>query len=156
MKSTLKIDLQGQNPIIKIIRPDEVVKLQETDDYDVKDKLINDFLKNPLYHNNYEWFQIASNFQVEGKQVVLTTIAPVLEETLFERFKCTILSRIVPYNTLVEIEKYKASDPKNGREKGFNREHEAEKIIEFFDWLSKQEYYTDFHDITIIENRIDL
>lgn len=103
MKSTLKVDFAANGmPIIKIIRPNEVCNLSEFDDYDVRDRLLNDFIQLPLNAGKNELFQTYFHETLENG-AVLTTIAPIKEMHLFDTFKHHILRKIIPHEHLVAI-----------------------------------------------------
>lgn len=148
MKSTVKVDLQSQNsgstPVIKIIQP--IGGLDENSpDFDVRDKLIRDFLHTPCMSERNDWFRLATYFphpMGNEARVHITTIAPCREQELFDSFRNAILNRIIPFDTLIKINQRKASDPDMCRTPD-NMEVEAIKINQFFDWLSTQPYADD-------------
>lgn len=138
MKSTIKIDYTsssfGGTPIIKILRPNDVIELQEfvDGDYDVRDKLINDFLQAPHKVEPYNLFCIhtCGTLEKSGNNHV-TTIRPLLVEEQFKTFKYNIINRLVPYDTIMSINRQE-TDP--------NDVTKYKKVNDFFDWLNTQDW----------------
>lgn len=147
MKSTIKIDLESQHtgstPVIKIIQSIDALD-ENSPEFDVRDKLIRDFLHAPCMVERNGWFQLATYFPhpIEAPKVHITTISPVKEESLFYNFRHAILNRVVPYNTLLEMNRNEKSDP-DTRRTPYDMELEANKINEFFDWVSQLPYADD-------------
>lgn len=145
MKSTLKIDYSSRSdasiPVIKIIQPNEVFEDAQSVDYDVRDKLIRDFLVRPGYADRNYWFNLDTCFGNDLKEPTLfiSTIAAIKEEDLFRKFRHAILNRFVSYHTNIGINagatktQYAEGQPIPAEIYNFN------KITEFFDWLDKQE-----------------
>lgn len=153
MKSTLKIDYLSRSdssiPVIKIIQPNEVFEDSQTVDYDVRDKLIRDFLMRPGYSDRNYWFALDTYFGNDLKEPTLfiSTIAAIKEEELFEKFRYAILNRLVPYQSLIELtapkpapeERKSIDEHKKNAEKAPKGFVEYLKIIEFFEWLETAE-----------------
>jgi hypothetical protein len=134
MKSTIKIDTEQGQPILKIVQPIDCVNFTlQNDDYDVRDKLLSEFIQKPSMTDWNGWFRVNTHFThpFENPTHQITTIAPVEVEELFNLFKHNILNRLVPYNTVIAI---------NSGELKSKGKHA--KIIEFFNWLSEQEWAT--------------
>lgn len=159
MKSTLKVVTtpygDGLRPVIKIVRPTAIIHQSDQsiiDDEDPRDELINQFLKNPSNIDGYGWFNIHTNYPVpfghDNPTHYVTTIGPVDEKDLFFRFRHAILSKIVPYEDLVAINRGEARsleqindemcpDPITRLDTSVCRAHEINK---FFDWLDETGY----------------
>jgi hypothetical protein len=134
MKSTIKIDTEQGQPILKIVQPIECVNFTlQNDDYDVRDKLLSEFIQKPSMTDWNGWFRVNTHFThpFENPTHQITTIAPVEVSELFTLFKHNILNRLVPYNTICAINE--------GKEKSQGKH---DKIIEFFNWLNEQEWAT--------------
>lgn len=146
MKSTLKIDTESRNegevPVIKIVQPIEVWN-ENDPDYDIRDKLIRNFLHTPCRSNRNGYFSLATYFPIphEGEvKLHITTIAPVPEQDLLYRFRHEILNRFVPYESIISLNSLamKKGDPSADR-KMIRGEDEYKKIHTFFDWLDELE-----------------
>lgn len=140
MKSTLKIDVSGSQPVIKFIQPIDIIKIQEGDDYDVRDKILNAFLHSPSKADRNYWFKLHSCFPhpPEPASVQITTISPVPTEDLFQCFRNTILGYLVPYKTLLKM----GQDKIDCNRTPYNGELKAKAINDFFDWLEEEEWAT--------------
>lgn len=148
MKSTIKIDFESQNsgsiPVIKIIQPVEVVD-ENSPDYDVKDKLIRDFLHQPCMSDRNSLFELATFYPhpMDEPRVHVTTIAPVKEESIFYKVRHIILNRLVPYNSIMELNSCDQVALKNKREGKSPMPSRGDlyfKVHEFFDWVEKTGY----------------
>lgn len=134
MKSSIKIDTEQGQPILKIIQPIDCINFTlQNDDYDVRDKLLSEFIQKPSMADWNGWFRVNTHFThpLENPTHQITTIAPVTVDELFNLFKHNILNRLVPYNTIIAIN--------SGQEKSQGKHA---KIMEFFNWLSEQEWAT--------------
>lgn len=134
MKSTIKIDTEQGQPILKIVQPIDCVNFTlQNDDYDVRDKLLAEFIQKPSMTDWNGWFRVNTHFThpFENPTHQITTIAPVEVDELFNLFKHNILNRLVPYNTIVAIN--------SGQEKSQGKHA---KIMEFFNWLGEQKCAT--------------
>lgn len=130
MESTLKISRSGSSPAIKIIQPSSVLNLQESDDYDERDMLLKEFLHAPMMVYETDWFILNTNFTASNGHKI-TTIVPVDQRELFYKFRHAILNRLVPYETIVAI---------NRQEAFAKPDSPYAKIMEFFDWADKQDW----------------
>jgi hypothetical protein len=131
MKSTIKITTECGVPAIKIIQPIDCVNfVNNNEDYDVRDKLLSEFIQKPSMTDWNGWFRVNTHFThpFENPTHQITTIAPVEVGELFNLFKHNILNRLVPYNTICAINE--------GKEKSQGKHA---KIMEFFNWLEEQE-----------------
>lgn len=150
MKSTLKIDYAPNGkPIIKIIQPSDCLDLHThpDGDYDVRDKLIADFLHTPMNCDINGLFQVYTHGSLEkDPKFHVTTIAPIDVSKQFDVFKHTILNRIIPYEDLVKINRneiYQGDPNATGVRIAERIDISHEKYIrinEFFNWLSETEW----------------
>ena len=134
MKSTIKITTECGIPAIKIIQPIDCINfVNNNEDYDVRDKLLSEFIQKPSMTDSNGWFRVITHFThpFENPTHQITTIAPIEVGELFNLFKHNILNRLVPYNTVVAI---------NSGEQKSQGKHA--KIMEFFNWLETQEWAT--------------
>lgn len=134
MKSTIRIDTEQGQPILKIVQPIDCVNFTlQNNDYDVKDKLLSEFIQKPSMTDWNGWFRVNTHFThpYENPTHQITTIAPVMVDELFNLFKHNILNRLVPYNTIIAIN--------SGEEKSQGKHA---KIMDFFNWLDEQEWAT--------------
>lgn len=134
MKSTIRIDTEQGQPILKIVQPIDCVNFTlQNNDYDVKDKLLSEFIQKPSMTDWNGWFRVNTHFThpFENPTHQITTIAPVMVDELFNLFKHNILNRLVPYNTIIAIN--------SGEEKSQGKHA---KIMDFFNWLDEQEWAT--------------
>lgn len=141
-KPVCKIILKEVTPIIKVKstnpleQPDTIVW---HDDEDERDKMVREFLHNPLYTEPYEYYQKGCRLPINDDKV-LVTIEPIQEENLLYKFRHSLLNRYIPYDTLVEINR-RTTDITDGPEtslqtrKYLTGEDLAHKINEFFNWL---------------------
>lgn len=145
MKSTIKIDYErgkSHTPVIKIIIPDWEKTPNENpgdlEDDDPRDGLVRDLLHPPCMAAPSGFFEIKTTFPVGNS--TLTTIGAIEEENLLRRFKTAILSRYIPYSSIVKSNDILRSD-------GFNSNIDPVpvhydrylKIHSFFDWLNQTE-----------------
>lgn len=144
MKSTLKIDyasLDGGRPVIKIIQPSSALELKDypDGDYDVRDKLISDFLHHPLSAAPNTLFEVVNRGPLEKAEYSVTIISPLDVDQQFYRFKHTILNKMVPWSTLVHINSGLNEKNDLANLKGYEN---YLKITQFFDWLDQAEWAT--------------
>lgn len=148
MKSTIKIDLESQNsgsmPVIKIVQPIDLPD-ENSPDYDVKDKLISIFLHQPCMVERNFMFELATCFPhpIDNPRVNVTTISPIKEENVFYKVRHIILNRLVPYNSIIELNscgQVALKNKKDGKSPMPERGDLYFKIHEFFDWVEKTGY----------------
>lgn len=143
MKSTIKIDFdsrnEGSQPVIKIIQPADCLD-EQSPDFDVKDKLLRDFLHTPCNINRNNLFKLGTCFPFPHEGVVklnIATIKPVDIKDAFYLFKHDILNKIIPDETLILF------NGNNERLKSIPGEENYKKIIDFFDWLDALPWVND-------------
>lgn|GEM_PF-5974484 len=114
---------------------------ENSPDFDVRDKIIKEFLHTTCMSDRNNWFNLNSYGELPKSEakVKVTTIAPVPEENLLYRFRHSILNKFIPYETIIKMNTQKPT-PKGTERTPFNRELEARKIHEFFDWLDSIGY----------------
>lgn len=153
-KSTLKITTEsaGTNitPVIKIVQPIAQFKpdLNNVDDDDPVDDLIRTFLHAPCMVEPHFLFRTYTHFPVpfEGTPTHwITTIAPINAKDHFDTFKNIVLSRMIPYEDHVSINRGEVAVI----DKNLHGTRKAEridtsvikhsKIQEFFQWLDETE-----------------
>jgi len=148
VKSTIKIDLESQNsgstPVIKIIQPVDVLD-ENSSDFDIRDKLIRDFLHQPSMVERNSLFELATFYPhpMDEPRVNITTIAPVKEENVLYKIRHMVLNRLVPYDTIVELNscgQVAVKNKKKGQSPMPLRGDLYFKIHEFFDWVDKEGY----------------
>lgn len=149
MKSTLKIDYSsrpnGGRPVIKIVQPIELLKAENyAEDVDVRDVMIRDYLHTPCMSDRNGLFRVSSHFETphgNNPTHYITNIDVVPEEEMFYTFRHAILNRLIPYNTLLSMDREEPKKPDDTScSTRFERELEAKKINEFFDWVEQTGY----------------
>lgn len=146
MKSTIKIDLESQNygstPVIKIIQPSEFLD-ENSPDFDVRDQMIRDFLHHPSNIERNGWFELSTHFTHEVTGIHVTKITPVKEPDILYKIRHAVLNRLVPYNSIVELNscsQVAIKNKKDGKSPMPLRGDLYFKIHEFFDWVEKTGY----------------
>lgn len=130
------------------VTPDTIVFHEDEDE---RDKMVREFLHNPLYSEPYQFYQKGCRLPI-GNGKTLVTIEPIEEGDLFYRLRHALLNRFVPYDTLVALNQEKKA-VESGEKKSTigglptrkycDGEDMAHKINEFFDWISGLEYASD-------------
>lgn len=161
MNARIKIDYERglqNHPVIKIIRPAENKLLPTTPgsnediEEDVQDRLVTDLLHSPCKVDPNEFFEIKSNFPVDGGPRI-TTIGAIQEEDILYRFRHAILNRYVPYNDIVDINRdigltSRITSDVFLYKKSRNQYFELfQRIHQFFNWLdeTKQAAWVERH-----------
>lgn len=148
MKSTLKIDYSSRSdssiPVVKIIQPADSFNDTTESDFDVRDKLIRDFLVRPGYCDRNYWFNLDTCFgnDHDNPTLFISTIAAIKEEDLLEKFKWALLNRYVPYNSLTQLRMPRPEVDPDIETQAIAGENKFYRINEFFDWLISHEQAT--------------
>lgn len=107
MKSTVKIDYQvrqnGGVAVIKIVQPVEVLECShEENDVDPRDKLVSQFLHQPLNVHPHTIFQRTTYYPtpIENPKHYVTNIEPISNEDFCFKIKHSIIS----YLDMLEVD----------------------------------------------------
>lgn len=145
MKSTIKIDYEGSrknSAIIKIVVPYEEKNGGETPGFnedqveDVRDKLISDFLHTPYQVDKNTLFELKTHYPISGGHV--TTIGPILNESLFYRFRGHVLNTFIPYEDLRAL-----NSGENSENVSIESKDNFKRINGFFDWVDTLKWCGD-------------
>ena len=142
MESTIKIDFESGigKPVLKIITPNEL-----NEDSDVRDKLVHDFLHTPSVADRNSLFSTATYFDLKSP-FKLTTIQPLNYFDVLDRLKWEIVLRIMTIKEASDCREFldwirNESNPNSeGVTKSPVRYDDYLKVVEFFEWVSKQPY----------------
>lgn len=137
MESTIKIDYSSivSKPVIKIINPKEL-----NEDSDVRDRMVSDFLHDPVLRDRNTIFVLHQHFDLKSP-FKLTTIKSVDYFEAIEEIKNQILFRVLSADSVSECrELYDTIQIAEGVQKAPVGYDKFLKIVEFFKWVSEQDY----------------
>lgn len=137
MESTIKIDYSSavNQPVIKIITPKEL-----NEDSDVRDKLLSQFLHDPVLADRNVLFSLAEHFDLKSP-FKLTTIKALDYFTMIDEIKNILLFRIMDRDSVSESREFYDMIPvSDGVQKSPPDYDKFIKVVEFFKWVQDQPY----------------